>query len=113
IMAATVSPPFFSVLRFSNLSALVDARRAFMRGVAVEQAQNGVRANVFVPGRSTQSGRTRKPAPWTRRWKRSSFRRRRWLGVGRPKKWRMFTHSDAASYVTGALYVVDGGTTIA
>ena len=66
---------------------------AFMRGVAVEQAQNGVRANCVARGRSTRLGPTRRPVPWTSRWRPRSFRRRRWRGVERPRRWRMFTHS--------------------
>ena len=42
---------------------------AFVKGVALEQAKYGVRANCVAPAPSTPPGRVRAPVPWTRPWR--------------------------------------------
>ncbi|MBO9703375.1 MAG: SDR family oxidoreductase [Sporocytophaga sp.] len=88
---------------------------AFMRGVAIEQARHGVRANCVCPGpintswlNTDESGVTEEMV--------ESFVNATALGrKGTPEEIAnvyLFLASDEASYVTGALYSVDGGVTI-
>ncbi len=89
---------------------------AFMKGVAVEQAQYGVRANCVCPGPIDTA--------WTRRHEGPMKREDEKLMVsatplgrrGTPEEVAnvyLFLASDEASYVTGSLYAVDGGITVA
>lgn len=88
---------------------------AFTRGVAVEQAQYGVRANVVCPGPIDTAWTHDETGPM-------SVKMEKQLIAGTPMGRRgtpeevanvyLFLASDEASYVTGALYTVDGGITI-
>ncbi len=88
---------------------------AFIRGVAVEQAQYGVRANVVCPGAIDTAWTHDETGPM-------SVKMEKQLIAGTPMGRRgtpeevanvyLFLASDEASYVTGALYSVDGGITI-
>ncbi len=81
---------------------------AFIKGVAVEQAKHGIRANCVCPGPINRECKNEEAAqsplsqtPMGRRGTAEEIA-------------NVFTFlaSDMASYVTGALWVVDGGTTI-
>ena len=89
---------------------------AFMRGVAVEQAAYGVRANCVCPGPIDTA--------WTHQETGPIDAEMDVLMTQAPAMGRRgtveevanvyaFLASDEASYVTGALYTVDGGITIA
>ena len=96
-----------------SYGATKDWVSAFIRGVAVEQAEYGVRANVVAPGRiaadrpprggdasATAALMPLEAVPLGRR--------------GTPEEAAniyLFLASDLASYVTGAVYTVDGGAT--
>jgi NAD(P)-dependent dehydrogenase (short-subunit alcohol dehydrogenase family) len=88
---------------------------AFMRGVAAEQAQNGVRANCVCPGPIDTAWTHKETGPRDKEMEKSLVqavpvaRRRTPEEVANVYA---FLASDETSYVTGALYVVDGGTTI-
>jgi NAD(P)-dependent dehydrogenase (short-subunit alcohol dehydrogenase family) len=89
---------------------------AFMRGVAVEQAQNGVRANCVCPGPIDTAWTHKETGPMDSEMEKSLIQATPLARRGTPEEVAnvyAFVASDEASYVTGALYVVDGGTTIA
>src|SRR5437667_7813839 len=89
---------------------------AFMRGVAVEQAQNGVRANCVCPGPIDTAWTHKETGPMDEEMEKNLIQAVPLARRGTTEEVAnvyAFLASDEASYVTGALYVVDGGTTIA
>jgi len=87
---------------------------AFMMGVAVEQAQYGIRANCVCPG-PIDTEMTRKEAgPMDEETEKQIINATPMARRGTPEEVAniyAFLASDEASYVTGALYLVDGGVT--
>jgi NAD(P)-dependent dehydrogenase (short-subunit alcohol dehydrogenase family) len=89
---------------------------AFMRGVAVEQAPNGVRANCVCPGPIDTAWTHKETGPMDQEMEKGLIQATPLARRGTTEEVAnvyAFLASDEASYVTGALYVVDGGTTIA
>ncbi len=89
---------------------------AFMQGVAVEQAKNGVRANCVCPGAIDTAWTREEHGPMTTEMtnmiKAATPMGRR----GTPEEMAnvyLFLASDEASYITGALVSADGGITVA
>ena len=89
---------------------------AFMRGVAVEQAKNGVRANCVCPGPIDTAWTHKETGPMDKEMEKGLIQAVPLARRGTPEEVAnvyAFLASDEASYITGALYAVDGGTTIA
>jgi NAD(P)-dependent dehydrogenase (short-subunit alcohol dehydrogenase family) len=89
---------------------------AFMKGVAVEQAQYGVRANCVCPGPIDTAWTRKSEGPMEREDEKTMIAATPLGRRGTPEEVAnvyTFLASDEASYVTGALYAVDGGITVA
>jgi NAD(P)-dependent dehydrogenase (short-subunit alcohol dehydrogenase family) len=89
---------------------------AFMKGVAVEQAQYGVRANCVCPGPIDTAWTRRSEGPMKRQDEKLIIAATPMGRRGTPEEVAnvyLFLASDEASYVTGSLYAVDGGITVA
>jgi NAD(P)-dependent dehydrogenase (short-subunit alcohol dehydrogenase family) len=87
-----------------------------MKGVAVEQAKNGIRANCVCPGPIDTAMTHDETGPFDRETEKmvvaaTALGRRG--TVEEIANVYAFLASDEASYVTGALWLVDGGITIA
>ena len=88
---------------------------AFMKGVAGEQGKHGVRANCVCPGPVDTSWTHKETGPMDRETEKTvtqstAFGRR--ATTEEIANVYAFLASDEASYVTGALWLVDGATTI-
>ena len=88
---------------------------AFAKGIAVEQARYGVRANCVAPGPIDTAWTHRGTGPMTKKLETMMIDATPMGRRGTPEEVAnvyLFLASEEASYVTGALYSVDGGITI-
>ena len=88
---------------------------AFTRGVAVEQAKYGVRANCVCPGAIDTAWTHKESGPMKAKHEKMIIEGTPMGRRGTPEEIAnayLFLASDEASYVTGALFSVDGGITI-
>jgi len=88
---------------------------AFTRGVAGEQAQYGIRANCVCPGGVDTAWTHKEHGPMTKEDEKTIISATPLGRRGTPEEMAyayLFLASDEASYVTGALFSVDGGITI-
>lgn len=89
---------------------------AFIRGVAVEQAKYGIRANCVCPGAIDTAWTHKETGPMEEKHEKMLISATPLGRRGTPEEIAnayLFLASDEASYVTGALFSVDGGVTIA
>jgi len=88
---------------------------AFTRGVAVEQAKYGIRANCVCPGAIDTAWTHKETGPMKAKHEQMILSGTPMGRRGTPEEIAnayLFLASDEASYVTGALFSVDGGITI-
>ena len=89
---------------------------AFIKGVAVEQAKYGVRANCFCPGAIDTAWTHKETGPMDAEMEEMTVMAAPMARRGTPEEMAnvcAFLASDEASYVTGALWLADGGVTVA
>lgn len=89
---------------------------SFIKGVAVEQAQYGVRANCFCPGAIDTAWTHKETGPMDAQMEEMTVMAAPMGRRGTPEEMAnvcAFLASDEASYVTGALWLADGGVTVA
>lgn len=89
---------------------------AFIRGIAVEQAKYGIRANCVCPGAIDTAWTHKETGPMEKKHEKMIISGTPLGRRGTPEEIAnayLFLASDEASYVTGALFSVDGGITIA
>lgn len=87
---------------------------SFMMGVAVEQGKYGIRANCVCPGPIDTSWTHKNTGPMTGKLEKNTVDATVLGRRGTPMEMAnvyAFLASDEASYVTGALFLADGGTT--
>lgn len=85
---------------------------AFMKGVAVEQAKYGIRANCVCPGPIDTAWTHKETGPMTKKHESLIIGATPMGRRGTPEEVAnvyLFLASDEASYITGALFPVDGG----
>ena len=89
---------------------------SFVKGVAVEQAKYGVRANCYCPGAIDTAWTHKETGPMDAQMEEMLINATPLARRGTPEEIAnvcLFLASDEASYVTGALWLVDGGVTVA
>lgn len=89
---------------------------AFMKGVAVEQAQHGVRANCVCPGATDTAWTHQETGPMDQQMEKTLIQATPMGRRGTAEEMAnvyAFIASAEASYVTGSLWLVDGGVTVA
>lgn len=88
---------------------------SFMKGVAAEQAQNGIRVNVVAPGPIDTSWTHKESSGMDAEMEKTMTNATLMGRRGKTEEVAnvyLFLASDEASYVTGSVYQVDGGITI-
>lgn len=89
---------------------------SFIKGVAAEQAKYGVRANCFCPGAIDTAWTHKETGPMDAEMEEMTVMAAPMGRRGTPEEMAnvcAFLASDEASYVTGSLWLADGGVTIA
>ncbi len=89
---------------------------SFVKGVAVEQAKHGVRANCFCPGAIDTAWTHKETGPMDAQMEKMLINATPMARRGTPEEMAnvcAFLASEEASYVTGALWLADGGVTVA
>ena len=89
---------------------------SFMKGVAVEQAKHGVRANCVCPGAIDTAWTHKETGPMDEQMEKMLIQATPMARRGTAEEMAnvyAFIASDEASYVTGSLWLADGGVTVA
>ena len=114
IVSAGSEAGFNGIAYFTPYGATKAAIHAFIKGVAVEQARYGVRANCVCPGPIDTAWTHKSTGPMDRKTEKMVISSTPLGRRGTPEEIAnvyAFLASDEASYVTGALWLVDGGIT--
>ncbi|NET87771.1 MAG: SDR family oxidoreductase [Kamptonema sp. SIO1D9] len=116
IVSAGSEAGFNGVAQNSPYGGTKGWMHAFMKGVAVEQAKHGVRANCFCPGAIDTAWTHKETGPMDAQMEETLVMAAPMGRRGTPEEMAnvcAFLASDEASYVTGALWLADGGVTVA
>jgi NAD(P)-dependent dehydrogenase (short-subunit alcohol dehydrogenase family) len=114
IVSAGSEAGFNGIANFTPYGATKAALHAFMKGVAVEQAKYGVRANCVCPGPIDTAWTHSSTGPMDKMTEKMTLSSTPLGRRGTPEEVAnvyAFIASDEASYVTGATWLVDGGIT--
>lgn len=116
IVSAGSEAGFNGIGNFTPYGATKGAMHALMKGIAVEQAKYGVRANCVCPGAIDTAWTHESTGPMDSKTEKMVVSATPLGRRGTPEEIAnvyAFLASDEASYVTGALWLADGGITIA
>lgn len=116
IVAAGSEAGFNGVAQNSPYGGTKGWIHSFIKGVAVEQAKYGVRANCFCPGAIDTAWTHKETGPMDAQMEEMLVTAAPMARRGTPEEMAnvcAFLASDEASYVTGALWLADGGVTVA
>jgi NAD(P)-dependent dehydrogenase (short-subunit alcohol dehydrogenase family) len=116
IVAAGSEAGFNGVAKNSPYGGTKGWIHSFIKGVAAEQAKYGVRANCFCPGAIDTAWTHKETGPMDAEMEEMTVMAAPMGRRGTPEEMAnvcAFLASDEASYVTGALWLADGGVTIA
>lgn len=116
IVATGSEAGFNGVAKNSPYGGTKGWMHAFIKGVAVEQAKYGVRANCFCPGAIDTAWTHKETGPMDAEMEEMTVMAAPMGRRGTPEEMAnvcAFLASDEASYVTGALWLADGGVTVA
>jgi NAD(P)-dependent dehydrogenase (short-subunit alcohol dehydrogenase family) len=114
IVSAGSEAGFNGIMKFTPYGATKAAIHAFMKGVAVEQAAYGVRANCVCPGPIDTAWTYASDGPMDKATEKLVLNSTPLGRRGTTEEMAnvyAFLASDEASYVTGALWLADGGIT--
>lgn len=116
IVSAGSEAGFNGIPNFTPYGATKAAMHALMKGIAVEQAKYGVRANCVCPGPIDTAWTHDATGPMDAETEKMVVQATPLGRRGTPEEMAnvyAFLASDEASYVTGALWLADGGITVA
>jgi NAD(P)-dependent dehydrogenase (short-subunit alcohol dehydrogenase family) len=114
VISAGSEAGFNGIANFTPYGATKAALHSFMKGVAMEQAKYGVRANCVCPGPIDTAWTHASTGPMDKLTEKMTLGATPLGRRGTPEEVAnvyCFLASDEASYVTGALWLVDGGIT--
>ena len=115
IVSAGSEAGFNGLPYFTPYGGTKAAIHALMKGIAVEQARYGVRANCVCPGPIDTAWTHASMSPMDKKTEKMTISATPLGRLGTPEEIAnvyAFLASDEASYVTGALWLADGGITI-
>lgn len=115
IVSAGSEAGFNGIAYFTPYGGTKAAIHALMKGIAVEQARYGVRANCVCPGPIDTAWTHASMSPMDKKTEKMTISATPLGRRGTPEEIAnvyAFLASDEASYVTGALWLADGGITI-